>query len=724
MTAFISRDVRVARANLDAFIKKYSLLGAWGLGTHPFEDDAWSINGVGSKDRRGYVYFTRLGYCAREYKFKIDTAATIPDSFLMPPLFRDFAKAMLAYWHLTQPTTGIARHRDVLIYLLAALERTNGLEPDPTAIGVAELDLACDLMKESGLKETSRALMGPVLARVWERMVALELVQAPAAWSSPFRFDPTEYLRKSGPEFDAQRLRKLPDPRALEACAALFHRIDLSVRATFTSSYVALAMCAPERSVEFRFAPADLLDPWTDPETGEEGVTLRWFPAKRAAPQTKNVDVLMSPIARRAHQRLYEISEPARALARWYEDNPTKMYLPPHLEYLRDKPFINVREACAALYVDLSIKASSYETLRKDTRTFLKANQVSVIRNARGKRGEERLSTLAFVDLEKAVLRQLPEGFPIMDRQTGMKYSEALCLLRRNEFAGEWSSTMQPILQAVTRGMIYGALGNINDDCSIFQRYGYAGVKGEPLKLHSHQMRHYLNSIVRRNSRTKSRLTEEEIALWSGRKDISQNHIYDHQSDSDKMHELEARLGFHSDMTPFGDISKRVFIKRNQFGQIEKITAHLTDIGYCLHDYMQSPCPIAKNCIQCSESLCIKGNERSRRVLDLLYADSLALTQAAQRDADAGMQGADEWFKVHLEREGVLRNLLDILDNPDVPDGRPIMLNIETPNRIKEALARRPTPIKPVAATIQALVDIPRHLSALGNKEEDVPNAT
>lgn len=722
MTPFIARDAKLARANLDAFIEKYRSLGAWGLGSHSFEDDAWPLKPVGAKERFGYGYFARRGFNATKHRNKLGLPSAIPDGYRMPARFRDFAKALLAHTHLTKPTSAIRVYMASLSYLLARLERADGFDPDPSEISVAELDAACDLMRESGLSRSQLSQQGRALARLWKQMVTLELVQEPTSWESPFHLESQAEL-KLGPAFDALRRRKLPDPRALEACAALFQRDDVAMRANFVSSYVALAMCAPERCVEFRFAPADLLDPWTDPDTGEEGVTLRWIPAKGAEPQTKNVDLQMSPVARRAHQRLYELSAPARALARWYEANPAKMYLPPHLKYLRDKPVINTTEASAALYAGADINGESRGFARKNTRNFLKRNQITVTHDKAVGEGRCKPSTLAFADLEKAVLRQLPEGFPVMDPQTGLKYSEALCVLRRHEFSRA-GDTMPAILQPVTHSMIYQALGNGADFASIFLEYGFTGPNGERLKLRSHQLRHYLNTICRRNSPGKSKLTEEEIALWSGRKDISQNRTYDHQSASDQMHELEQRLGFHSDTTPFGDISQRIFIKRNQFGQIEKITAHLTDIGYCLHDYMQSPCPIAMNCIQCGESLCIKGQERSRKALDLLYADSRALTQAAQRDAEVGMQGAEEWFKAHLEREGVLKDLLDILDNPEVPDGTPIMLNVRTPNRIKEALARRAIPAKLVANAIQALTDVTRLLSAPANDGKDAPNAT
>lgn len=724
MTAtFICRDAQLVRANLKAFIEKYRLLGAWGLGTHPFEDDAWPLNGVANKGRSGYGYFARRGYNAAKHKIKADMSATIPDDFRMPSLFRDFAKALLTHRHLTQQTTAIGLYLYSLPFLLAVMERTDApSNPDPTLISVTELDAACALMRESRLAKSRLSNLGGALVGIWKQMVALELVRAPASWSSPFRHERTGYHLKLGPEFDMLRYKKLPDPVALETCAALFKRDDLSVRGIFTSSYVALAMCAPERSVEFRFAPADLLDPWTDPDTGEEGVTLRWFPAKRAVPQTKNVDILMSPVARRAHQRLYELSAPARTLARWYEANPTRMYLPPHLEYLRGKHVVDLSEAHAALYGGEVINVKPERRCVRNTRRFLKVNRVSVARGGGRKQGGGEPLAIVFADLEKAVLSQLPEGFPIMDSQTGMKYSEALCLLRRHEFAQCWNiGAMPAILQPVTSPMIYLALGNGENSGSIFAQYGYAGPKGEPLKLRSHQMRHYLNTIVRRNSASKNKLTEEEIALWSGRKDISQNRTYDQQSASDKMHELEQRFGFHSDTMPFGDISKRVFIKRTQFGQIEKITAHLTDIGYCLHDYMQSPCSIARNCIQCAESLCIKGDNRSHKALDLLYADSRTLTQAAQQDAEVGMQGAEEWFKAHLEREGMLKNLLDVLDNPEVPAGVPIILNVQMPNRIKEALARRTVPTKPVAKKIQALSDVTQLLSAPAYDGKDMP---
>ena len=716
-TTFVSRETRLVRANLDTFIAKYRGMGAFGLGKQPFEDDAWSYTGIASKGTSGYLYFTKLGFNRHKYRTNLGEPSLIPEAERMPPVYIQFAKAMLSHLHLTQATANVKSRRAALTWLLTALEAQD--QPiEPTEVNVAVLEAACEMLRLSSLKQSSQALIAGALARIWKTMVDLELVRAPAHWKSPILSVGTKHNLKLGAPFDAMRHKKLPSPRTIEVLASLFQRDDTDLRTTFITSYVALALCAPERSVEFLFAPADLLTPWTDHDTQENGVSLRWYPAKGAHPQCKNVSLNMSPIARRAHARLYAISQPARELARWYEANPTTIYLPTNLEYLRGKGTIDINEAHAILYGGNVRKLVLKSNEHLAARGFLKTNNVPYSKGVGG-RGGGRSGTLAFADLEQAVLRQLPEGFPIMDPTTGMKYSEALCILRRREFAGWNIGYMPAILQVVSYRQLANTLGGGQNTKSIFEQYGFTGDQGEPLRLMTHMLRHYLNTLVRRNGE----LTEEEIALWSGRKDVNQNATYDHESANDKLHELEVRLGFHSDTKPFGDLSKRIFIKRNQFGDIEKITAHLTDIGYCLHNYMQSPCPIMRNCIQCAESVCIKGDECSRRALDQLYADSSLLTAAARRDMEDEMDGATEWFNAHLEREGVLKNLLNILDNPDIQDGTPIILNVETPNRLKEAIARRTIPIRSVAASIQSMSDVTRLLAAPANSVKGMSDA-
>lgn len=716
-TNFVSRDSQNSIDKLNAFVKKYESMGAFGLREQLFHDDAWKTNNLSSKGKSGYIYFSKINYNPVNHRNKKGKPSSIPIDMAMPAQYSRFSKAIISHLHITNKSTAIPNRCIALKWLLAALEE-QGEPVDPTEICVATLDHACELLRQSDLNITTQALIASAISIIWETMVEQELVQLPADWEVPIRLGETNSNVKLGEEFDALRMKKLPNPRAIEALGILFQSDGHDLRTIFVSSYAAIALCAPERSVEFLFAPASLLTTWTDPDTLDEGVSLRWFPAKGAEPQCKNVSLNMSEIARRAYKRLYSISQPARDLALWYETNPTKIYLPSDLEYLRTKSTIDINEAHAILYGGPVRKLDTLTNEHRLAKDFLKQNNVPFNRTSTGRGG--RPGTLLFHDLEKAVLRNLPHGFPIMDPSTGMKYSEALCVLRRHEFSGFKVGCMPAVLQLVSYSMLMTQLVGSASSKSIFTQHGFVGDQGELLRITTHQFRHYLNTIVRNSGN----LNEEEIAVWSGRKNINQNFVYDHRSADDKLHQLEVQLGFHSDTKPFGDISKRIFIKKSQFGDIEKITAHLTDIGYCLHNYMQSPCPIMENCVQCQESVCIMGELRSREAVERLLTESTRLTNAAQMDMDQGMDGAADWVKVHLEREAVLRNLLAILNNPNIPDGTPITLNVKTPNRLKEIISRRTIPIQSVAASIQSLDDVAHLLAAPPMNAMDMTDET
>lgn len=642
-TMLIPRATQDANANLDAFITKKRAMGAWGKGEFPFDDDAWPLEGVINKGVKGFLYFARRSYNPRRYSVGYGKASFIPDNQLHPDLFRNFAKAMQVHLYLTRPTTGIKTRNAALDALFEALEASGAT--DPSEVSISVLDKACEIIQHEWRLESAPRLSSQ-LEVIWQAMVSNELVTMPEYWASPIQQSKSSDRIRLGPAFDALRAKKLPNPRAIEACAELFQRDDTDFCTTFVTSIVALMLCSPDRSIELLYSQADLLSPWTDPETGEQGVSKRWRPAKGAPPLLKNVVPSMREIAVRAHDRLYRLTEPGRELALWYEANPNRIYLPSHLEYLRHQTILNRREVRAILYGGEVRMLDKYHQEGKRVAKFLRDNHVPCLQ-----RGVN--STVAFADIEQSILRLLPKGFPVMDAKTNMKYSEALCVIRNQEFAGYKTGFIQVMFQTVTYSMIASALKvqSGSRGLSIFDQHGYKDDHGGALSLTTHQMRHYLNTLVRREGV----LTEQEIALWSGRKSVSQNAVYDHVSVDDKLHKLEVRLGFHSDTHPFGNINNRIFIRRDQFGAVEKITAHLSFLGYCLHDYMQAPCQFHENCIQCSEMICIKGDERTRSALEILYADSLALTEAARRDCDSEMLGAAEWFRVHSQREGFLK---------------------------------------------------------------------
>jgi hypothetical protein len=431
------------------------------------------------------------------------TPAEIPEERLLREPFRSFAKAMLAYLHAWETTTSLPSRIASMRHLEAALHEING-STDPTATTPEVLNRACGLaanVTDQGVAYSR----GIQLAMIYRYMVDLGLVAIPSEWVSPLR-PPEKVRNRVGKVFDSERRKKLPSPQALEALAAIFNSDSTSPKEIFGSSACALMLCDPDRSVEVLYAPLEILAPeWTDPDTGEIGIGLRWYPAKDAAPMTKTVIPSMREIAVRAVDQLRRLSDPARALARWYEKHPDRMYLPQQLKHLRGRERLDQDEIHAVLFGGNVGRLSTIQRTR--VRKWLDA---MAIPRMSIKGGISRGTMVAYTDLERAVLKKLPEGFPIMDPGTGMRYSEALCLARVGEFNSGAASPVQCCFDRIRYEVLQRALKSSGDTKSVFEMHGYRDECGNFLSLTSHMLRHYLNTLVRQSGR----LTEEEIAQW------------------------------------------------------------------------------------------------------------------------------------------------------------------------------------------------------------------
>ncbi len=145
---------------------------------------------------------------------------------------------------------------------------------------------------------------------------------------------------------------------------------------------------------------------------------------------------------------------------------------------------------------------------------------------------------------------------------------------------------------------------------SIFDRYGFKDKNDGRLKATSHQVRHLLNTIAEMGG-----LSQHEIAKWAGRADPKQNRTYNHMSEFEmvaKAEQLDTSLSlFGSRMEP----KKFVPVTIQEFNLMEKGPVHITEYGVCVHDYTMSPCEKYRDCLNCSEQVCIKGDkERLRRI--------------------------------------------------------------------------------------------------------------
>lgn len=652
-----------ASLNLKKFILAKKSQPTALLTHNTFEQNGWYVKHIGQKGSgRNYIYFAQPAFNPKGSTRNKNnpSPAPIPPKMRLSEPFNSFAKAILISLHDSNPSSALHLRIVPLRYLEGALIKNNG-DSNPTSTTDETLDYTVSLFKENYGMEAAYSYASQ-LQLIYSHMVELNLVSVPTDWRSSL--PPKEKRRaRVGKKFDDERAKKLPSPAGINALAEIFNSTTKDPAAIFGSSVCALMLCAPDRISEVLFAPVSIIAPdWTDPETGEIGTGLRWFPVKGAAPLVKTVIPSMRDVAVEAVERLKALSAPARNIALWYEKNPTKIFLPAHLEHLRNNLILTSSELFSVLFGCEVRTLNPHE--RDRIKKWLKANKIAS--------NSHNYKKFNFRDIEKAVLKLLPSNFPIMDESTGMKYSEALCIAQESQFRS--NTPFSCIFRNINFSTISRALKSTQKNRSLFHKLGYCDENGEIIQMTSHQFRHYLDTLVRHSSG----LSEEEIAKWAGRKRTTQNSTYNHQSDRDIIAKLKDALGDPTKaIGPFGDISQRNFITRDEFANIKIITAHTSEQGYCIHDYTQSPCQAHQNCTDCDEHICIKGDLRAEKNIRASHAELLRLQEEARKAFSAEVLGSAEWFKYQTHQLQRVSELLAIIDDPSIPAGAVIQLNNE-----------------------------------------------
>jgi hypothetical protein len=118
--------------------------------------------------------------------------------------------------------------------------------------------------------------------------------------------------------------------------------------------------------------------------------------------------------------------------------------------------------------------------------------------------------------------------------------------------------------------------------------------------------------------------------------------------------------------------------------------AHVTIFGYCVHDYSMLPCQKHRDCLNCTEHACVKGESaKYERLKD--YRDGIRLQISKAHAADEeGIYGADRWSQHQIKTLEKADQLVEILGSEDVPDGTIVRLNSDQEfSPLKRAIAAR-----------------------------------
>ena len=562
--------------------------------------------------------------------------------------FIEFAKAYFRYQQGHKPT-GTKNELKALRTIEAALLRNNQIASIRN-LSIPILDQAAQLMRESYSKGSGYH-GGRELERLAKFVTSKKLVaQDLSGWRNPILRKKDEI--QTGEKAKARRDKKLPSENALSALAEIFANKPTEPKDVFTSSTFALSMCAPSRITEILELPVDC----EVEEKDSKGVLRygwRCYSGKGYGADIKWIPTEMVGIAKDAISRLTELTAESRRLAKWVENNPEEFYRHENCPSVDENKPLTMKDACLAL-------GMANET-EKACKTSL---------NNCGLNTKDGVHTLS--SLWQYVLSRQPEGLPWLSKEKGIKYSNALFCMQRN-LIGTQRGTSPVILWKPKNNVFNNDLSPReslkSNHQSIFDRYGYTDTQENRIKLTSHQARHLLNTIAQRGG-----LSQLHIAKWSGRAEANQNRTYNHMSEYEmvaKAEELDTSLTLFG---PSGDVEKHVPVTIQEFNTMEKGSVHVTEFGVCVHDFTMSPCEKYRDCLNCTEQVCIKGEQEKLSRIKKRLEHVEAQYNAAKQAMDEDLAGADRWYEYHKNTVGRLKELVTILENPDIEDGAQIKL--------------------------------------------------
>lgn len=622
--AFVPKAGLSARVNLDAFVKlcrdKLTVFGA-GLDWH---SNTWPK--VGN--------FTVKGAPAKGFT---------EEQYLHPDIL-PFAKSYVRYQQGVNPTK-LVNELKAIRCIEPALLSVKG-RADITLVDTTVMDVAASIAREY---QASSYQAGTALAKLVRFLNDHNLTTKRIEWRNPIR-KPKE-INCVDEETQAKRVAKLPEDAHLEAMGEMFANNLQHPRDRFTTSIFALLMCAPSRISEVQRLPLSVLHYGKDTE-GVDRLGLRYFSGKGFGWDSKWVIPSYEDIAKEAVRRLTALSEEGRRLARWYEENPSKFYRHDECPNVEEDAPLSDAQVCLALGFDWCGYKANIDKYFKAYAPY------TDFRNA------NRPLTLAF--LNDYCHAMLPEGFPYLDKDRGLKYSEALCCYRENEFR-ESLLTSRVKLWTPGKSLFTTDLNYIQGQkSSIWTRHGYRNPDGSNISMTSHQVRHLLNTASQRGN-----MGQLDLAKWSGRVNVRQNATYNHMSADEYVKVSEGAL-------PTGIMDKviqRAPVSLRDLDLASDAMAHLTIFGFCVHDYSMLPCQKHRDCLNCSEHACIKGDaEKLKRLKEHRRLTQDQLDKAKAED-ESGTFGADRWSEHQLKTLERLDQLISIMENPEVSEGSVIMLN-------------------------------------------------
>lgn len=514
---------------------------------------------------KGFYTFRKLDAVARKL--------TIQDVFNSE--FLDFAKAYIIY-HQSFGNKKKLKEEMIALRLIEKSLIQLTAKANIIYCNNRVFDNAIKLSKEK-YKKSVVAKAGKALERLSSFLVENSFIEDSfLSWVNPIRFNSRKDIQNI--EEIVGKGGKLSDLKAMEALASIFAKPDYSLnqRDIFTTSVFALLMCAPSRISEILSLSSDC-EYYEKDSDGVVRYGLRFYSLKGYGADIKWIPTIMVPVAKLAIQRLKKLSLQARSLAKWYETKGNVIFRTPTCPDYDVDRLLTVVEVCQALGYDMSNRDQCKDKLRR------------LVLNKEGKKLINYDFYYSLKTLWKEIYSVRPEGFPFYDDHLKVKYSNALCLLTENMFHQNRKEHKWKLYKPTYNFFKADLVKDCSNESSrtIFERHGFYDEENEHLSLHTHQPRHFLNTLARLGG-----MSELNIAKWSGRDNVNHNQNYNHVSkehlqffiesmDIQKINQQKLKI------TNFNVVGKASSLNINDLNHGAYL---LSDIGYCQHNYAITPC--------------------------------------------------------------------------------------------------------------------------------------
>lgn len=583
--------------------------------------------------------------------------------------FIDFAKAYIRYIFSYNPVTNLQRQFEALRILEEALIIAKG-SADVLLLDGLVLEQVNILFPKRISNKSGRNKAGYQMELLLNFCRDNQITPSLPQWTNPYARvrDLTISLDDKGQE---HRDDKLPSNEEMMLIAELFSKAPkYGAETVYYTSAMAILMTAPARCSEIKL-PLNCFE-YEQNSAGEIKLGLRWSPAKKGKKGLKWAPTVMTEVVEEAHRRLVQVGEPARAAAKFAEENPGVFMRHPGCitppNFPEDKA-LTPSQLSAAVGIKID----------RPSKIYNKSKWLSEIYHQNGNK-------VTYAALGKYFWKLYTSKFPnwpYVDKECSVKVSDCLTLVRDNEFdssassARPFSFTLPNVNQINDRFIQKDS----RDKTSLWVKHGITKSDGQPIRIPSHGPRHWLSTMAERGG-----MDAITLANWAGRALIRDNASYDHRTEQEKADELGA-LMIPEDASSLDKINLNIPVSYEDLGSDLPGCAITTELGVCIHDYAMLPCQRNGDCETCKELVCIKGFSKSLELLKQREKAVASHLAKAQKDHELGAFGADRWVDNHMWRLAHIRTKIRLLEDESIPDGTALFIPEQyDPSPSKEVL--------------------------------------